>query len=232
MRIAVLSDVHGNIFALQAVMRVIDKSKIDRIFYLGDFTGYYYHPKEVYELLQEYNAFMILGNHEEILFKCADFLLDPSELKKKYGSGHKLALEQFSSSEIDNFKKMPEEHTELVDNLLLTFHHGAPFSKYFYLYPDTEKQILQKCDSNAIYTFVGHSHYSFVSKLEHSILVNVGSVGQSRQKGGYASWCILNLDNNVLEMQSTPYDIKPLLGMIEKYDPEVNYLSSILKRGE
>ena len=55
---------------------------------------------------------------------------------------------------------------------------------YYYLYPNTDKKILNKTgDTDADFVFVGHSHHPFMHKNDN-ILINVGSVGQSRQRGG------------------------------------------------
>jgi putative phosphoesterase len=231
MKIAVLSDIHGNIFALNAVMREIYQMQIDRVYFLGDMVGYYYHPKEVFQKLQEIKSTSILGNHEQLLFDCLDGKIESNELSARYGSGHKIALEQFSNYEIENLRNLPEQHFETLMGISIACFHGSPFDKDFYLYPDVNKTILSKCVTLADFTFVGHSHYPFVAQLPKGTLVNVGSVGQSRKKGGLASWCVLNLDNCIVEMQSTNYDIKPLLDLVEKHDPTISYLSSILKRG-
>ena len=50
--------------------------------------------------------------------------------------------------------------------------------------------------------------------MSKGVLVNVGSVGQSRIKGGIANWCLLNLNNGVIEMQSTPYNVNSLLNLV------------------
>jgi putative phosphoesterase len=231
MRIAVLSDIHGNAFALEAVMNQIKHLQIDRVFFLGDLMGYYYHPKMVYQKLQELNATMILGNHEHFFFDCLDEKISIEQLKIRYGSGHKMALEQFSSSEITELRGLPDQHQETIHGVTLSFYHGSPFDKDFYLYPDTDAKVLQKCDTGVEFTFVGHSHYPFISQLPNGLLVNVGSVGQSRIMGGIANWCILNLNNRVIEMQSTAYNINPLLDLINQYDQDISYLSRILKRG-
>ena len=76
MKIAILSDIHGNIFALDAVLEKVLQAEVDRIIFLGDFTGYYYHSREVFDRLNELSATMILGNHEHMLFDCADRLED------------------------------------------------------------------------------------------------------------------------------------------------------------
>ena len=70
MKIAILSDIHGNIFALDAVLEKVLQAEVDRIIFLGDFTGYYYHSREVFDRLNELSATMILGNHEHIIIIC------------------------------------------------------------------------------------------------------------------------------------------------------------------
>lgn len=231
MRIAVLSDIHGNAFALDAVMHQIQRMQIDRVFFLGDLMGYYYHPKLVYQKLKELNATMILGNHEQLFFDCLDGKISTDQLRIRYGSGHIMAKEQFSFSEIKELQKLHKHHLETIEDVSIACFHGSPFDKDFYLYPDTDQEILKKCYTGADFTFVGHSHYPFIAQIPNGLLVNVGSVGQSRKIGGVANWCLINLNNRVIEMQSTPYNVNPLLDLINKFDPDINYLSSILKRG-
>ena len=80
------------------------------------------------------------------------------------------------------------------------------------------------------FVLIGHSHYSFAIRNENSILINPGSVGQSRQNGGKASWCILNTDNSCFQFLSTDYSTKNLLEEVSKKDPDVKYLGDILVR--
>jgi len=231
MKIAVLSDIHGNSFAFDAVIKRIQQSQIDRVFFLGDLMGYYYHPKLVYQKLQELNATIILGNHEQLFFDCLDGEITEDQLRIRYGSGHKMALEQFSTAEIAELRKLPNYHRETIEGVSIACYHGSPFEKDFYLYPDVDQDYLHKCNTGVDFTFVGHSHYPFITQMSHGILVNVGSVGQSRKIGGIATWCLINLKNRVIEMQSTSYNVNHLLDLVEKFDPDISYLSSILKRG-
>jgi putative phosphoesterase len=230
LKIAIFSDIHGNIFALDAVLKKVEQAEVDRIIFLGDFTGYYYHSREVFDRLKELAATMILGNHEHMLFDFADGLIDEEVLRQKYGSGHKLALQQFSTSELNYIRNLPNFHIETINNFSIGCYHGSPFDSNFYLYPDASSDILFKCDIGLDFVFVGHSHYPFITKLRHGKLVNVGSVGQSRIAGGLASWCLFDTESGSLELQSTFYDTKLLLDLIDHYDPDINYLSNVLKR--
>lgn len=111
--------------------------------------------------------------------------------------------------------------------------HGAPFELDYYLYPDTAKDILEKCaDSNYSIVLTGHSHYPFVYKTASSLLVNVGSVGQSRRRGGLAEWAMINTENQSVQLNSTPYDTEALIREVEAIDSDSVYLKNILIRNK
>ena len=77
---------------------------------------------------------------------------------------------------------------------------------------------------------VGHSHYPFIKKLTHSTIINPGSVGQNRQKGGVASWAFVNLEEIRVEIISTKYCVKGLVEKVKINDPDKTYNYSILFR--
>ena len=65
MRIAFLSDVHANIDAFEAVLEVIDRESIDKIYIAGDLIGYYYHPDKVIDIcMSRDDIYCIRGNHD------------------------------------------------------------------------------------------------------------------------------------------------------------------------
>ena len=68
MRIAVLSDIHGNLEALTKALKIISKQKVDKIICLGDIVGYGVDSKECYEILKNKNCDFIIGNHEAMYF--------------------------------------------------------------------------------------------------------------------------------------------------------------------
>ena len=67
MKIAVLSDIHGNNLALKLVLDEARILGVERLFILGDIVGYYYHPEEVIHLLNDWHKEMIQRNHESML---------------------------------------------------------------------------------------------------------------------------------------------------------------------
>ncbi|MGB0933370.1 MAG: metallophosphoesterase family protein [Lishizhenia sp.] len=231
MKIGVISDIHGNYDALVAVLEKAKQEGVAHLLVLGDIVGYYYHPEKILKALSEWSFDIIKGNHEYIL---EDLITNPSlgaSIRLKYGSGHKEAIDKLSLQQLDFLRDLPEIKSVQFDGTSFLMSHGSPWSNDFYIYPDCDVSTLKKCDT-IIHDFVliGHSHYAFAFKNENSILINPGSVGQSRQTGGKASWCIINTENGCFQMLSTDYNVESLMAEIAEKDGDISYLSKVLIR--
>lgn len=231
MRIAILSDIHGNYDALNAVLEECKKYKIQQYLCLGDYVGYYYEPKKVWDRIHQLNGVKIKGNHEDLLNDSISSKAIRNQVKDKYGTGHQVAQNQLSSEDIKQLFNLPVKKQIQIDKYIFDLNHGSPWDQSIYLYPDTDSEILEKANNPAIdFILVGHSHYSFVKKLTHSTIINPGSVGQNRQKGGVASWAFVNLEEIKVEIISTKYSVKSLAEKVKINDPDKAYNYSILFR--
>ncbi len=231
MKIAVISDIHGNYDALVEVLKKAKKEGVEHLLILGDIVGYYYHPDKILNILTEWSFDIIKGNHENIL---EDLIASPSlgeSIRLKYGSGHQEAMDKLSSQQLDFLRDLPETKSVQIDAVSILMSHGSPWSNDFYVYPDCDKDIIKKCDSTEHdFVLIGHSHYAFAIKNTYSILINPGSVGQSRQTGGKASWCIINTVNGCFQMLSTDYNVENLINEIAERDGDIEYLTKVLRR--
>ena len=231
MKIAVISDIHGNYDALVEVLKQAKKEQVEHLLVLGDVVGYYYHPDKVLELLSEWSFDIIKGNHEIIL---EDLILDSSlqeSIRLKYGSGHQEAINKLSKKQLEFLKTLPETKSVHLDGVSILMCHGSPWSNNYYIYPDCKKKIIQKCDSQEHdFVLIGHSHYSFAIKNANSVLINPGSVGQSRKIGGKAYWAIINTQNSCFQLLTTDYNTDKLINEVEQKDIEIKYLIEILNR--
>jgi putative phosphoesterase len=234
MKIAIISDIHGNIFALKAVMNEIDRLNIKKIVFLGDAIGYYYHPNEVYELLFEREAEIVLGNHEEMLIYAYN---NPHDLDfrnrvlHKYGSGLLIALRELTHSTIEKLIEFPNSKQLAYGNSKIFVCHGSPLSKDEYIYPTSSIEKLAQCEIHNIdLVCLGHTHYPFVWRGNLSIVANVGSVGQSRVQGGVADWAVWDTIEKEFFPMKTFYDTEELKKLVLKIDPTINYNYNILSR--
>ena len=233
MKVAVISDIHGNHYALESVLTEARKRKVEKLLILGDIVGYYYHPELVMKMISDWDYRLIRGNHEDLLSGLINKTVNEKELRLKYGSGHNRALQNLSPSELSQLIGAPVQLKVEIGNCKFLMCHGSPWDADKYIYPDAKPETLEKCDNEEVdFVLIGHSHYQFIHNNAHSTLINAGSVGQSRALGGVANWVIIVTDDKSVELMGTPYDTGKLEKEIDMNDPELPYLKNILKRGK
>jgi len=178
MRIAVLSDVHGNALALEAVLADIGRQATDVICNLGDHFSGPVDPLGTAQLLRGFDAISILGNHDRYLLDEA-----PEDMSKV----DRIAIEALRPCDLDWLRSLPE--TDVVGDVLYLC-HGTPASddthwlqtkdadgRFFPTAPDV---IASACEEIALPLICcGHSHVARAVKLENGqIVFNPGSVGR------------------------------------------------------
>lgn len=231
-RIAILSDIHGNSAALAAVLDDIKRQKIAACFFLGDFVGYYHHPREVLRLLQESGVActMIRGNHERMLERALQGGILWEDIRRKYGSGLEIAARELPRDTLEGLLSLPDERLEESGGRRFLLCHGAPSDADRYIYPDAPPEAFDFPGAVADYVLLGHTHYPMLRFSGKYCVVNPGSVGQARTRGGVADWCVINTDNDVVTMRQTPYDADDVICDCIRYDPDVPYLQEVLRR--
>ena len=187
MRIAIISDVHGNLEALKTTLEDIKKRKIDKIFCLGDTILKGHHSEECVKLVRENCDVVIKGNCDTVF---DDIVTE---------SIHNIPL-QVLQNRINYCKKViSEESKEYLRNLpysyefymsgsLVRIFHAHPndiegviinedsYEKKYEMFEPTEKTVSDKVADIVIY---GHLHAPFMNKMYNKTLINVGSVGNS-----------------------------------------------------
>ncbi len=217
---AVLSDIHSNIDALEAVLSDIQKKGITRIICLGDVIGYGPCPAEVLKKAQDFE-FTLMGNHDEAIIRdtvaqeMTPLAFDAIQWTKK-------VLEQSGSEYLDFLAALPFTHHE--EDFL--FSHGDFNGNRVYL--DTYSKAIksfEKMEKAGIQIlFVGHTHRqghisrkkkTFLRKQrevlfkeikDDLLIVNPGSVGQPRDRNPTASYAIV--DSEGIHFQRVKYDVR------------------------
>lgn len=187
---AILSDIHGNLPALE---KVINKTNyVDRYIILGDVVNYGPWSNECVDLIESLdNTIKIQGNHE-IYF-----------LEKTINTNNSL-LKNFFSYSFYNFKRFKElekyKKKYLEKNILYT--HTIDNK---YIYSDTKLNTTTNL-------FIGHSHKQFINKnKKKNFVANPGSVGQNREHINKIDYIIFNTSNYRIELKFLLYDIGILI---------------------
>lgn len=231
MKYAILSDIHGNQYALREVLIELEELGINDLLLLGDYVGYYYGIKYVLEQINRYNYVAIRGNHEDLLLKGVKDSNFLKTLNLTYGTSHSRCITSLSREKINFLTQLPKTHQLDIDNIRILLCHGTPWCSDEYIYPNSPEAILARFDEYKYdFIFFGHTHHQTMLEREDKIIINPGSVGQSREKGGMAFWGIFDTKELRFEAKCTAYDVQELEKEVTKYDPGIEYNLKILRR--
>jgi diadenosine tetraphosphatase ApaH/serine/threonine PP2A family protein phosphatase len=221
MRVGLLSDIHANWSALQAVWQDIKGQGLDCIYSLGDNVGYGPDPQAVTAFLYQQGVLSVQGNHEQ-------GLIDPGCLAW-FNAQARQALEQTSSLIDPEWIRVLAEYPKarVVHGARLV--HGCPPEsafRYLFEWPDGLLPRLFATFEETL-CFVGHTHELAVAVFKHGrawrsglaegtyrleqdarYLLNIGSVGQPRDGDNRAKYAIWDTVQASVEIRFVPYDIQ------------------------
>lgn len=243
---AIISDIHGNLEALEAALANIKEQGIEEIYCLGDIVGYGPNPRECIDRVREHCTMSLLGNHDQ------GALFDP----EGFNAGAERAI--FWTRSVLEQGEGSEERWEFLGELPRTkkedkrlFVHGSarnPLNEY--VFPE---DIYNQRKMERIFALVekdcfqGHTHipgiftedmnfltpeevdfeYDLGTQKKH--LVNVGSVGQPRNGVSESSYVIL--DGTILKYRRVKYDVEKTAEKIYAIPELDNFLGDRLKDG-
>lgn len=180
MKLAVISDVHGNVPALAAVLDDIDRWQPDRLIVAGDLINRGPNSLECLQLLQArrpgYAA--IQGNHEGFVLRCADRVQDPGDVGGDLSRFAHFTAEQMGAA-LAPIREWPH-HLDIDDPDAGTVHvtHGSRLGNREGILPDTEGDELAARIGDPRDLFIAaHTHRPLIKHFRETLIVNVGSVG-------------------------------------------------------
>ncbi|WP_326982544.1 metallophosphoesterase [Chryseobacterium sp. MYb264] len=238
-QIAVFSDVHGNLPALEVVLNDIEKRGIQQKYCLGDLVDFAPWGNEAIEKIKSLNIACIMGNHDErIAFDIPVIPLSkhsPEETEarflaidhsKKYiTKENKVFLSQLPFHLKLNYK-VGKKHW----NIQLV--HSSLESNDTYLYENESDEVFQNMlnESQSDVIVMGHTHMSFTKYFDEKWAINGGSVGRSREENRLASYVVLTLDEEKItpEVIQLNYPLEEVALEIEKSEIP-NYYAAFLR---
>ncbi|MFC2150348.1 metallophosphoesterase family protein [Calditrichota bacterium] len=200
MRLAIISDIHANLPALEVVHESIKLKGVDRILCLGDMVGYGARPQECVDFIRDNEILAVKGNHDEAA--AADSILKNfNPLAGEAVKWTRLALSEDARSYLD---KLPL--TLRIEDVTLA--HSSPNDpelwNYLFKIQDAEPHFAH-FDTEVC--FVGHTHYpvEFGEPGGSKRIINVGSVGQPRDRNNKASYGLYDIGSRKFEWVRLDY---------------------------
>ena len=206
MKIAIISDIHGNLEALKSTLKDIQKRKVDKIICLGDIIAKGVHPKECIEIIRKNCEIVLQGNCDAHFSKEHNNIEELPEQEQKRIKWNQSLINKEDREYLLN---LPFCHEFYMSGSLVRLFHATPTAnnkailnvdsietKYQMFLPSENTQSQNIADV-VIY---GHIHHPYMDKLYNKTIINVGSVGNSfdviRNK---------NKDSNVFETTKSNY---------------------------
>jgi len=205
-RIAIIADIHGNLEALEAVLKDISNKNVDDIVCLGDLVGYAANPNEVVDLIKKKGIRCIKGNHDlnAVTLEKLDWFNERAQEALKFTN--KVLTEENKKFLMD----LPET-LELKDKNKLFAVHGSPKDPlYEYLDPTVDEDLIKDMldEQKADVLVCAHTHLPDLKRFELKVFLNPGSVGQPRNNNSKSQYAILDLGNiNFVSFETVEYDI-------------------------
>lgn len=211
MKIAVISDIHANIYALINLLEDIDNEKVDTIICLGDLVGYGPHPNEVISMIRRRHILCIKGNY------------DSSVVDNEYSYIRETPINSFSLPW--TVGELREENRIYLQNLPSTlslnicnrnflFVHGSPnkINEYLFENGDNTTEIMKSLNEDVL--ICAHTHLPSTKDFNGKIYINCGSVGKPKIGRPNSTYCILNINNKdgmKVQVKEIPYSFNRII---------------------
>ena len=226
MRVAVMSDMHGNAVAFDAVLADIRAQGADQIVCLGDALQGGPQPGEVVERLGELGCPVVLGNADEFLLTGKDD--DGHPVTEQQLAARAWSLAQLGESGVAAIASFqPTVEIMLPGERRLLCFHGSPMSFNDILLPETSEDDVQRMLGPFLPAYLcgGHTHLQQLRRVGDAFFFNPGSVGLAWNRhqpanpplaDPWAEYAILSADTATLavEFRRVPYDVRELLRVI------------------
>ena len=243
MKIALFSDIHANLPALEVVLEDMDKRQPDAIYCLGDLVGYAPWPNEVIVEIRKRHIPALAGNYDEGIGKNSEDCgcAYKTDEEKTMGAVSIAYTNQIVKEEERTYLRALPRHIRIEfeiagekEKFQVLLVHGSPRRINEYLFEDRpEKSLLRIMqEAHADVMFFGHTHQPYHKKLSDTVsendvfrhAINIGSVGKPKDGDARACYVMLHIDHTInrtdpasfqVEFIRIPYDVEKAAKAIE-----------------
>lgn len=225
MRYLVLSDIHSNLEALDAVLKASASQRCDAVLVLGDLVGYGADPNAVVDRVRSLNPTSIVrGNHDKV----AAGLDDAQDFNPMAKTAARWTRESLSPQTLEYLRNLPEG-PRLVDGTI-EICHGSPIDEDLYVVADADAARSIAAARTPVCLF-GHTHVALSARIDgqrrleidapqghpefavpidgvSKYLINPGSVGQPRDGDSRAAYAIADVDRKEVTLYRVAYPIE------------------------
>lgn len=195
MRVAAISDIHGNLPAFESVLD--DLPAVDAMLCAGDVVGYNPWPRACIEIVRDRGISTVSGNHDRAVARATGFGFNPQAK-----AGVEYARDQLSDADLEWLASLPTSRRLHDDRVRVV--HGHPDDSDRYTFPSAFVSDLLEEEDVLV---MGHTHVQHVESFDAGIVLNPGSVGQPRDGDPRAAYAIIDLGEDEVTLHRVEYDV-------------------------
>lgn len=228
MKVAIISDIHGNLAALEA----FPETDCDQVWCIGDLVDYGPRPREVIQWVKKSATVAVRGNHDhavgfDVNPQCSPAFRDLADATMKY------TLAVVGEQEREFLRKLPIHREFELGEVRIYCVHATPSDPLFGYCAEISDRWQQEVDRIAADVLVvGHTHTPFIRRVGRTLIVNPGSLGQP--KTGRPLACYALYEDGMFALKEYEYPIEKTIGGIREMPistEDQEALISVLYRG-
>lgn len=238
MKLAFISDIHGNAVALDAVLQDIKNKGIDKIYVLGDLCYRGPEPKRSLELVQSLNVEVIKGNADEWVVRGVRGGEVPDRALDMMNKEREWTVSKLDSSDIEYLKELPTHISFAVSEIKISGFHATPESLFDVILPHTDDAELTSRMMNAtdahMYLYA-HIHKPYIRYINGKVIMNIGSVGLPFDGLAKASYGVVDITDSGFStsIQRVSYDVEKVAELYKKVNyPNADMMIYIIRNGK
>jgi putative phosphoesterase len=216
MKLAFISDIHGNAVALESVLEDIKRKNVDRIYVLGDLCYRGPDPKRSLELIRLLHTEVIKGNADEWVVRGVHKGEAPDQALELMNLERDWTVSQLDQLDIEYLRNLPTELNLEIEGVFISAYHATPYSLFEIVSSSSDDELLQEklmsaTDSN-IYIYA-HIHKPYIRYIGGKVLINIGSVGLPFDGLTKSSYAIVEIENESISttIERVNYNIESVV---------------------
>lgn len=238
MKIAFISDIHGNAVALEAVLADIKNRGVDKIYVLGDLCYRGPEPKRSLDLVRSLNTEVIKGNADEWVVRGVREGEVPEKVLELMNTEREWTVSKLDQSDIDYLGQLPTQVKFEVNGIAVHGFHATPDSLFEIILPNADDDILETrmmhATDSQVYVYA-HIHRPYVRYINGKVIMNIGSVGLPFDGMAKASYGLVEIGDGSIQtsIQRVGYDIEKVVELYQRENyPNAEMMVNVIRNGK
>lgn len=235
MKIAFISDIHGNAIALDAVLQDIEQQGIDQIYVLGDICYRGPEPKRSLDLVRSLHTEVIKGNADEWVVRgvqkgeVADKVLELMNLERQW------TVKQLEPTDIEYLESLPTTLNLTIEDVQLSAFHATPTSLFDVILPNADdnqiESSLMQAQGSQVFIYA-HIHKPYIRYINGKVIMNIGSVGLPFDGLTKASYGLVEVEDGHIKtsIRRVNYDFERIVALYHEVNyPNAEMMSKVIR---